>query len=400
MLKENINVLHILGGGNEFSGIASYLYQQYKYINHNKVHYDFLFVKENSMKPVMNNTIFIDSNFFELRDKIAKSESINYLKFYKDLKRILLEYRYDVIVVNSSVIELSFVTWLVVRILNKNIGFISHAHNSSLHIKNGAKRKKIGFIMNIVDNICKYIIRENSDFLFACSKEAGKRTFGDSSILQSNFKVINNAIDLNKFSFNQEVRNKIRQQMLKDEAVFVVGNVGTLIPSKNQAFLLKIFSELHKKIERSELWLIGSGPDRISLENEVKKMSLENSVKFLGLRKDVNELMQAMDCFVFPSLSEGLGIVAIESQAVNLPTFVSDGVPDDVLLTQNIQKIGLKESPEFWVNEIIKVFSFGLDQRNTLVDLGKFGFDIKKETEKLADFYINNFNSENKICFQ
>ena len=393
MKNGKVKVLHVMGGANHITGIASYLYQQYKNIDSNKVHYDFLFAKENSMKSFMKEPCFSDSHFFELKDNIKNSESINYLKLFFDLRWVLREKEYDVIVVNTSVIEISLIGLLAAKSLSKKIAFISHAHNAGLHINNGARRKKLGLIINLVSNFCKFIVRNNSDFLFACSKDAGRITFGENSIKQSNFKIINNAIDLRKFSFSKEIRKKIRQNMLINDSATVFGNIGSLIPIKNQTFLLKVFAKLHEKNKNSELWLIGDGSDKLKLEKETKDLSIDKYVKFLGERQDVNELLQAMDAFVFTSLSEGLGIVAIESQAAGLPTFVSDGIPDDVLITKIIQKISLTETPNVWANKIIDTMNTIDRTYDTYNKLAEFGFDIKKETEKVVNFYIDNFSN-------
>ena len=391
MENTKVKVLHVLGGGNRYSGIASYLYQQYKNIDHSKVHYDFCFAKENSLKMVMDDSCFKDSHFYELKDNIKNTESINYIKFYKDLKRILLLNKYDVVVVNTSVIEISFVSLMAIKKVNKNIGFISHAHNAGLFIKKNALRKKFGYFVNLFSYFCKLFVRKYSSYLFACSENAGKITFGECSVNQNNFKIINNAIDIDKFRFNLENRKRIRKEIGVNDNTIVIGNVGMLIPRKNQDYLLNIFSEIHKKIDNTELWLVGEGPDKKALEEKSKDLSIEKSVRFLGERKDINNIYSAFDAFVFPSNSEGFGIVAIEAQASGLPTFVSDGVPDDIMISNFIKKISLKTSPSIWSDEIIKTLKSSFLKRDSFVDFSNSGFDIKSETAKLAEFYVNNF---------
>ena len=70
------------------------------------------------------------------------------------------------------------------------------------------------------------------------------------------------------------------------------------------------------------------------LEQEAKEkartLGLQEKVLFLGQMSDVSEWYHAMDCFVLPSLFEGLGIVLIEAQACGLTCFVSDVVPRQV----------------------------------------------------------------------
>ncbi len=61
----------------------------------------------------------------------------------------------------------------------------------------------------------------------------------------------------------------------------------------------------------------------------VNSLKLTNKVIFTGVRDNINELLQAMDYFVFPSRYEGLGIAVIEAQATGLPCLVSNKVPKE-----------------------------------------------------------------------
>ena len=74
---------------------------------------------------------------------------------------------------------------------------------------------------------------------------------------------------------------------------------------KNQEFLIDIFYEINKINANTHLLLIGNGEDEEKIKAKVKELNLEDNVSFLGIRKDIKELMQTMDVFVFPSLFEG-----------------------------------------------------------------------------------------------
>lgn len=67
-------------------------------------------------------------------------------------------------------------------------------------------------------------------------------------------------------------------------------------------------------------------------------MKLVDKVHFLGVREDIPELMIMMDGFVFPSIHEGLGIVAVEAQAAGLPCLISEGVPDEAIVTRCVKR--------------------------------------------------------------
>ena len=389
-MKNKVNVLQVVVGGKTFAGIASYLYQQYKAINKEEVHFDFLFTKENSMQLVENDPIFEDSKFFFLNAKSKKSSSNDYVKIVKGLRKILNEYEYDVVVVNSSVIEVCLACFIATR-GKKGTAFIAHAHNSALYIKQRTIRKRIAPIIELFENICRKIVREGADYLFGCSEDAGRFTFGKESVLKDNFLVVKNAIDLAAFNRNKSERSIKRILVGADDKTLVCGSVGSLKPIKNLEFLIEVFDEIHTKNENSQLWIVGDGPEKDKLESKVKSFNLENYVIFWGQRSDVANIMQGMDAFVFTSLSEGLGIVAIEAQAALLPTIVSSGVPDDVLITELARKVSLNVSAKDWANIVLdqaKVMRSACEIRK---QLECSGYDIKLEANKITRFYIDHF---------
>lgn len=73
--------------------------------------------------------------------------------------------------------------------------------------------------------------------------------------------------------------------------------------------------------------LVGVGEKEPEIREQVKRLKLEEKVRFLGNRSDVNELYQAMDVFVLPSLFEGIPVVGIEAQFADLPCIFSDKIP-------------------------------------------------------------------------
>ena len=160
----------------------------------------------------------------------------------------------------------------------------------------------------------------------AVSSKAGKALYGSYP-----YEVIKNGIDCKKFSFNAEQRAAGRERLnLKDK--FVIGNISRFSKEKNQMFLLDIFSSIYNRNKSAVLLFAGSGKTEQTVKDKVKEKGLEDSVLFLGEQADCSYLYQVMDCFVFPSKTEGFGIVAIEAQSSGLYCFVSDGVPDEAVI--------------------------------------------------------------------
>lgn len=82
-------------------------------------------------------------------------------------------------------------------------------------------------------------------------------------------------------------------------------------------------------------------------------MNLEDKVVFTGAISNVHELMQAMDVFVFPSQAEGLGMVVIEAQASGLKCVVSDNIPNEAFISEElIEIISLDTSEQIWAENL------------------------------------------------
>lgn len=380
-------VLHILVGGGTYTGVASYLYQQYLNIDRNQLQYDFFFCNQNAMKLVMHDSVFENSCFYELGAVSNRGKSVDYVKLYKGLKRFLKGKQYEAVVVNTSAIPVIAVCMMAAR--KSKALLIAHAHNAEFVVAQKSFRHKYRAIVKLVENALAGYIRKHASYLFTCSETAAEVTFGVSSKDNTKVRVIKNAINLDKFSFKEGVRLRVRKEMDVSDDTVVYGNVGRLSKGKNQMFLVKVFSEIHRTNENSQLWLIGDGGMRSELEKQISELKLENAVKLLGQRSDVSDLMQAMDSFVFTTLSEGLGIVAVESQAAGLPTTISDGVPDDVMLTELVQKIPLRRDATTWANQIIDHDSKFAIRRDTVKELKEAGYDILCEASKMQEFYCS-----------
>ena len=108
--------------------------------------------------------------------------------------------------------------------------------------------------------------------------------------------------------------------------------------AKNQFFLLDIFAEYLKLNKNTELLIIGDGPDEKELKEKAKNKGILEKIRFLGARNDVNELLQAIDCFVLPSKWEGLPVTLMEAQASGVACVISDIVTEEEDITNFIRK--------------------------------------------------------------
>ena len=253
---------------------------------------------------------------------------------------------------------------------------IAHAHstNQTKDIKLPIKLVSKKFINSVATDLC------------ACSKEAGKWMF-----CKDNFNVITNAISTDKFRFNQEVRNKVRKELNLNDC-FVIGITANYSEVKNHCFLLNVLSELLKNDSKFKLLFIGKGSCQENIDKTINELELNDNVIQLGVRSDVDELVQAMDVFALPSKYEGFSVSLLEAQASGLPCVVSDRVPKESAVTNNVQWLSIDNGVEEWVKAFLKLKNF--EREDTYEQIIKAKFDIKESAKNLTDFYFDLLNRE------
>lgn len=250
---------------------------------------------------------------------------------------------------------------------------IIHSHSTS----NGS-----GFTA-LVKRIMQYPLRYQADCFLSCSELAGEWLFGKKVIKSDKFKILQNAIDLKEYQYNTEARDKIRKELgLNQETLF--GHVGRFHESKNPIFLLRVFQQIHERIPNSKLVMVGDGDLRNQIEETIKQLKIEKDVLLLGSRNDVRNILQAMDCFLFPSCWEGVPVTVIEAQASGLPCFISNTVTTDVGISEQVHYLPINQGVEPWVNEVVSTV---LERKNVLEKIKQAGFDIKDTSKWLMELY-------------
>ena len=132
-----------------------------------------------------------------------------------------------------------------------------------------------------------------------------------------------NAVDLAPFQQPRLSGPSLRAQLGLSPEALVIGSVGSLIPRKNYASLIRCLNELTTSCP-VQLLLIGEGEERRSLEALAAELDLANKVRLPGFRSDIPEVLAAMDIFAFPSLGEGLPRALMEAMAAGLPCVVTE----------------------------------------------------------------------------
>ncbi len=251
---------------------------------------------------------------------------------------------------------------------------IVHCHSSRFSLENSGWRNRL---LNVPT---KWL----ADDLIACGQDAGRVWYGAAAMESSRVTVLPNAIDTEKFCFSPELRAAKRKELCLEDHL-VVGHVGTLTTPKNHRFLLPVFAEMQCRRADAVLLLVGEGTLRPQVEEQIRELGIAKSVMLLGNRRDVPELLQAMDVFLFPSLHEGLPVSVVEAQAAGLPVLMSDSVTDEVCVTDHIQRVPLSLGAEQWAERALDLV--GLSRASSADHILTAGFDLRSSAAWLAGFY-------------
>ena len=216
---------------------------------------------------------------------------------------------------------------------------------------------------------------------FACGNLAAEWMFGETSVI-GKVEIINNGIDVEKFSFNKTHRDEVKKEF-NLEGKFVIGNIGRFSSVKNQLFLIDIFSEYRKLNPNSQLLLIGDGDMRNDIIKRIEALNLEDDVKLLGVRKDVYRIIQGIDFMIIPSLYEGFPVSVIEAQAAGIPCIISNTITRDAIIKNNVKQLKLTETAKTWAENI---HSDEVNETSNQVWYEN-GFDIESTIKKLLLVY-------------
>ena len=364
-MDQQIRILHVvtyMGRG----GLETMIMNYYRHLDRNKVQFDFL-VHRDFRADYDDEIEALGGKIYRLPQLVPWSKC--YLNALERFFRAHPEYK--IVHVHQDCLS------SVILKMAKKCGIpirIAHSHNSS-------QDKNLKYLIKLH---YKRSIPTYATQLFACGEEAGRWMFGSAP-----FRVVNNAIDSKRYSYNQQKNHEIRSTLHIPQDALVVGHVGRFNAVKNHTFLLEVFSEINQQDENSVLLLVGDGVLRREMEQKARSLDISKSVIFTGVRSDVPDLMQAMDCFVFPSLYEGIPVTLIEAQAAGLPCIISDGVPEECAKTNLVKCIPLSVGVHAWADAILK--SKNGFRQDTRKEITEAGYDIDENAQWLQNFYLEQW---------
>lgn len=362
---------------NTKSGVTQYAINNWKYIDHEKFEFDF--VTFASKLDIQKQLELSGCKIYYVKNRAEED-----LNAFENEIFAILKNNYDVIHLHTSYWKTLHMERLAKKAEIPKI--IIHAHNTGIFddIGREEKTRQHEMIKGKIDE------RIATDF-WACSNVAADFLYGN-RIPKDRIKIMNNAIDIEKFKFNFSVREHIRKKFGWNDK-FVVGHVGRFSYQKNHEFLIKVINEISPYIPNLQVVLIGKGELESKVKAQVERLGLSKIIYFAGTVENPEIWYNAMDLFLLPSRFEGLPIVLVETQTNGLKSVISNTITVEVKLSDLLEYEALEL--QSWKENILKLYSENdniYDRQDMYKVVRSKGYDLNTQIKKLEREY------ESKYC--
>lgn len=365
-MKEPVRVLHVLGGLS-LGGAESRIMDLYRNIDREKLQFDFL-VHSGKEEHFEKEIAVLGGNVY----RIPRFKVYNWFGYKKALRDFFAAH-HEFAAVHGHMTS----TASIYLPIAKKAGIpVTIGHARSAGVPAGLK----GFLTKCI----RYSLKYRTDYCLACSRAAGEAVYGKKWVEKGKVEVIPNAIDAEKYAYDENVR-KMRREKLGVADKLVIGHVGSFREPKNHKFLLEIFAEIHRQREAAVLLLLGDGALVETVKKQTAKLGLEKVVFFLGNQSEISPYYQAFDYLVFPSLFEGLPGTVIEAQTSGLRCLISDAITTEVGITELVTFYSLEKTAGEWADYVLKHCDYKRADR--LSEVKKAGFGIESQIERYKEIY-------------
>lgn len=355
-------------------GAETLLMNIYRNLDREKIQFDF--ITHTTHKGDFNNEIIsLGGNIFQ----VPSLGEIGPVRYLNQLKKIMTANNYIAIHCHTD-FQGGFPA-LAAKIsgIEKRI---CHSHSNSW-----PKGKSIKARLTLI--ALQTLIKLTTTNYCSCSTEAAEFLFGRKKVNQGKVNILKNGIDIDEFMKINNCRDSVIKELCLQKDVKIIGHVGRFSESKNHQFILLVLKKVLVHDPSFVALLVGDGPLKRQIEKDAERLGILKSIKFLGVRDDVPRLMKAFDVFIFPSLFEGFGIVALEAQCAGTPCVVSDAVPKATDMGLNlISYKSLDEDLNIWSQEIVNATLVKTPENKLICNnIIKNGFSIQENVSKWLSLY-------------
>ena len=358
----------MIGSMDVYGGVGHMIFEFCRNINRDAVQFDFLYYEDLSVEE--QNAVDSCHRTFYKGPRYTKQP----LEFYRKIKEFFRTHKYDIVHIHASTGMLLMYALPVWKSAETKIFYQSHSDCV------------VGTANKIFHSFFRHLVVKAADCIIAVSEPAAGFMYGNKRVTET--VILKNGMDIKKYKFQEKVRDEIRRKLEVGDA-YMLGHVGRFTYSKNHSFIIKVFEQMYKRDRDVKLLLVGTGEDEEKIRQMVQEKKLTEKVIFYGVSQCVETLLCAMDCFIFPSHYEGLGIAALEAQASGLPVVASEQVPKEAGATELYKALSLSEdAAETWAETILAFKKKKTGRQLRYQELAEKGYDIKETAEKLKRMYL------------
>jgi glycosyltransferase involved in cell wall biosynthesis len=330
-----------VGMSDNYGGTEAIIYGIYEHLDHSKIQFDFLNVYGH---PIARQDKLIAQGA-HVYDLLLKRRE-GYAKYIRGIKEFYKQHvkEFDAVVCNVQCLDqIDMLKWAAKCGIKTRV---LHLHNAGNGIK-PSRLAKIAIWWN------KRTARHYTTRFVAVSSLAAQWGFSKKDAQKA--LILPNGIDSQHFAFSELERGQFRSKYKIPQETKVYGSAGRFDPQKNQFFLLAIFQKIHEREPSSLFVLAGRGPLESQLKSKANELGIASSLIFITDSNDLASFFSGIDCFILPSLFEGLGIVLLEAQCSGLPCYASSGtIPDEAKILDSFCFLDLNRGPDQWANSIVE----------------------------------------------
>ena len=216
----------------------------------------------------------------------------------------------------------------MIRLMRKDPPQIVHTHlfKSDFHGRFAARIAGVPVVVSTLHSIDRWAQQwplgtfygwtaRFADRIIAISEDVKNFHITNTFVDQSKFTVIENGVDIRRFAGQESAAKEIRKEFGFDDSAPLFGIIGRLTPPKDHETFLRAAALILKSLPEARFLVVGDGPLRADLESLVRELAIHASVIFTGLRRDIPNLLAALDVLVISSAWEGLPVNLLEGMA-------------------------------------------------------------------------------------
>ena len=205
------------------------------------------------------------------------------------------------------------------------------------------------------------------------------------------YVIIRSGIEIDEFSGPKKSREEMAREFGIPPGAKVVGTVTRFSAQKSPMTFVRTASEVIKKVPEAFFMMVGDGPLRPVIEEQIRDLGIEDRMILTGLRRDVPELLQLFDIFLLTSLWEGLPRVIPQAMAAGLPVIASDVDGNAEIIKNSVNGILVKPGN---IDQTIKNVIQLLEDKHRcqqLSDNARHGLDeysVDNMVNAIEDLYV------------